>query len=282
MGALYVNNNGVLIPEESYAIKTGNRGHLYGDGFFESIRVINGHVVNFDNHYKRIRATFKVLQMTLPANFTAEFLLKEIRALLVQNNVTRGGKIRLSIDRKPGGTYLPRTNDVDYFIEAYPLPVNNFTLNEAGYRINLYNDIKKSITFLSNFKTKNGLIYVMAKLYAKTHQLDDVLLQNDKLGIIESSSANLFLVSNGVLYTPGLDSGCLGGTMRMQIINLALENNIKVYECQITPQHLLSADELFLTNAISGIIWVGQFRTKTYGNETTKKINNLLSKKWTE
>ena len=282
MDVNYVNNNGVLIPFDSYSIKAGNRGHLYGDGFFESIRIINGTIANFENHFIRIIETIKVLKMILPQNFTREFIAMEIQKLIDQNNIKAGGRVRLSIDRKPGGNYLPRTNEIDYFIETYKLPNNNFTLNEAGYRIDLYNEIKKSITFLSNFKTKNALIYVMAKIFAKENRLDDVLLQNDRLGIIESSSANLFIVSNGVLYTPALDSGCLGGSMRMQIINLAIQNNIKVYECVITPQNLLSADELFLTNAISGLIWVGNYRTKTYNNEISQRICELLQKKWTK
>ncbi|MDX1350327.1 MAG: aminotransferase class IV [Putridiphycobacter sp.] len=280
MSKQYVNNNGVLIPIESYAIKAGNRGHLYGDGFFESIRVINGKMINFGSHFKRLTETFKVLFMNPPHVLTQEYLEKEINFLLVQNGITEGGKIRLSIDRKPGGTYLPRTNDIDYFIEAYPLPQNTFTLNEAGYRVDIYNDIKKNINPLSNYKTKNGLIYIMGKLYAKAHQLDDVLLQNDKLGIIETTSANIFIVSNGVLYTPALDAGCLGGTMRMQIINLALANNMKVYECVITPQNLLAADELFLTNAITGVTWVGNFRTKIYHHTVVEKIHHLLINKW--
>ncbi|MFK8045612.1 MAG: aminotransferase class IV [Crocinitomicaceae bacterium] len=280
MSKQYVNNNGVLIPIESYAIKAGNRSHLYGDGFFESIRVINGKMINFSNHFKRLTETFKVLHMNPPASLTEDYLQKEINFLIEQNNISSGGKIRLSIDRKSGGTYLPRTNDIDYFIEAYSLPKNSFTLNEAGHRVDIYNDIKKHINPLSNYKTKNGLIYIMAKMYAKEHQLDDVLLQNDKLGIIESSSANIFIVSNGVLYTPALDAGCLGGTMRMMIINLAIANNMKVYECVITPQNLLAADELFLTNAIKGITWVGNFRTKIYQNKVVERIHRLLTSQW--
>jgi len=171
-------------------------------------------------------------------------------------------------------------NEVDILIEAYPLPNNNFTLNDAGISVDLYEDIKKPITPLSNFKTKNCLIYVLAKLTAKEKKIDDLLIQNDKMGIIESTSANLFIVSNGVLYTSSLDLGCLGGTMRMQIINLAIENNIKVYECNITPQNLLVADEIFLTNAISGITWVGAYRTKRYFNTLSKQITELLNTKW--
>ena len=119
----------------------------------------------------------------------------------------------------------------------------------------------------------------MSKLTAKEKGVDDLLIQNDQMGIIEGSSANLFVISNGVLYTPSLDSGCLGGTMRMQIINLAIANNIKVYECNITPQNLLVADEVLLTNAIQGITWVGAFRTKRYFNTVANQLVNLLNQK---
>jgi branched-chain amino acid aminotransferase len=90
-------------------------------------------------------------------------------------------------------------------------------------------DMKKQKNFLSNYKTKNGLLYVMSAIAAREKNLDDLLLSNEKGGILESSNSNLFVVSNGVLYTPSLDEGCLAGTMRMQVINLAIHHGIKVY-----------------------------------------------------
>ena len=98
--------------------------------------------------------------------------------------------------------------------------------------------------------------------------------------ILESSSCNFFIISNGVLYTPSLEEGCLAGTMRMQVINLALANGIKVYESPILPQHLLAADEIFLTNAIRGINWVGGYRTKRYQNNISRKLVVLLNAHW--
>lgn len=276
----YVNNNGVLIPEDSYSIKAGNRAHLYGDGLFESIRIVNGYPINTDNHIKRLLAGMEAIRMNVPSNFTTEFFETEFRSLLEQNHIASGGVVRLSVDRKAGGKFLPLTNDVEYFIEATPLPNNKFTLNEQGYKIDQYEDIKKNINELSAFKTKNALIYIMAKLRAQEKGLDDLLIQNDKMGIIEGGSSNLFVVSNGVLYTPSLDLGCLGGTMRMQIINLALELNIKVYECNISPQNLLVADEVFLTNAIRGITWVGSYRTKEYTNDMAIRLTLHLNEKW--
>ncbi len=276
----YVNNNGVLIPHDSYSIKAGNRAFLYGDGLFESIRVINGRVINIENHMKRLFEGMKALCMNIPAEYTADFFEKEINTLLDQNEIDMGGRVRLSVDRKPGGFFTPFTNDVAYYIEAYSLPNNKYQLNEKGYMIDQYEDIKKQINVLSSYKTKNGLIYIMAKLKAKERGLDELLIQNDKMGIIESGSANLFVISNGVLYTPGLDLGCMGGTMRMQIINLAIANNIKVYECNISPQNLLVADEVFLTNAIQGLIWVESYRTKKYSNELSSNFVNYLNEHW--
>lgn len=276
----YVNNNGVLIPAASYSIMSGNRAYLYGDGLFESIRVLSGRAINLDNHYKRLVAGMEALQMNPPVHFTVEHFSEEIQTLVDENKITQGGRVRFSIDRKPGGTFLPSSNFVDYFIEAKSYENNEYILNEKGYRIDLYDEIKKDINPLSAFKTKNGLIYIMAKLKAREKGLDDLLIQNYKMGIIEGGSSNLFVVSNGVLYTPSLDLGPLGGTMRMQIINLALANEIKVYECNISPQNLLVADEVFLTNAIQGVIWVDTYRTKAYSNETAIKFTKLLNDKW--
>jgi branched-chain amino acid aminotransferase len=165
---------------------------------------------------------------------------------------------------------------------VYPYESNNFELNAKGLEVDLYTDIKKQKNFLSNFKTKSGLVYVMAAINATDRKLDDVLIGNDRGGILESSSCNLFVVSNGVLYTPGLEEGCLAGTMRMQIINLAIANGIKVYECNILPQNLLAADEIFLTNAIRGINWVSGYRTKRYFNNMARRFVALLNDYWEE
>lgn len=276
----YVNFNGALIPSNTYSIMAGNRAYLYGDGLFESIRIANGRAINVENHYKRLTEGMEALHMKPPANYSSEFFEEEIQMLVKENGFKEGGRVRLSVDRKPGGTFLPDSNFVDYYIEALPHSSNKFVLNEKGLRIDLYDDIKKDISPLAKFKTKNALVYIMAKIKSRDMGMDDLLIQNYKMGIIESGSSNLFVVSNGVLYTPSLDLGPLAGTMRMQIINLALANDIKVYECNISPQNLLVADEVFMTNAIYGVSWVQSYRTKQYSNEMAVKFIGLLNDKW--
>lgn len=278
--ALYVNSNGEIVPNNGASIAAGNRSYLYGDGLFETIRIMNGKPINVTNHFNRLMEGAKALKMRFPSFYSATFFEEKIQELVLRSDIKEGGKCRVSIDRAIGGTYFPETNEVSYFIEVQPYDANFFELNSKGLEVDIYMGMKKQKNFLSNYKTKNGLLYIMSAIEAKERNLDDMLISNEKGGILESSNSNLFVVSNGVLYTPGLDEGCLAGTMRMQVINLALKNGIKVYECSILPQNLLAADEIFLTNAIRGITWVGGYRTKRYFNVIARKIQSYLNDYW--
>lgn len=277
---LYVNNNGEILENSDYTIKTGNRGYLYGDGVFESIRILNGKPINLKNHISRMLEGAKKIKMRPPSFFNVEFFEERINELCTKSSITEGGRCRISLDRSSGGTFYPDSNEVEFYIEVYPTDVNKFELNQKGVELDIYIEHKKEKSTLSNFKTKNGLIYILAAISAREKGLDDYLITNYNGGILESTSSNLFVVSNGVLYTPGLEEGCLAGTMRMQIINLALSNGIKVYECNILPQNLLVADEIFLTNAVKGITWVSGYRTKRYFNNTSRKLVDILNQYW--
>lgn len=277
---LYVNNNGILLPNDAPTIHAGNRGHLYGDGVFESIRILSGKPINIENHIDRLLKGANVLKMETPANYDVNFFQEKIVELIEKSGIKQGGRCRLSIDRATGGAYLPDSNDCTFYIEVYPYLMNYFELNAKGLELDIYRDIKLHKNFLSNYKTKTGLPYVMASIAAKEQGLDDLFLTNEKGNVIESGSCNVFIVSNGVLYTSGLDEGCIAGTMRMQVINLAIKHNIKIYECSILPQNLLSADEIIFTNAIRGINWVAGYRTKRYQNNMSRRLVVLLNAYW--
>ena len=277
---LYVNNNGILLPNDAPTIHAGNRGHLYGDGVFESIRILSGKPINIENHIDRLLKGANVLKMETPANYDVNFFQEKILELIGKSGIKQGGRCRLSIDRATGGAYLPDSNECTFYIEVYPYLMNFFELNAKGLELDIYRDIKLHKNFLSNYKTKTGLPYVMASIAAKEQGLDDLFLTNEKGNIIESGSCNVFIVSNGVLYTSGLDDGCIAGTMRMQVINLAIKHNIKIYECSILPQNLLSADEIIFTNAIRGINWVAGYRTKRYQNNMSRRLVVLLNAYW--
>lgn len=280
MSGFYVYNNGQVLPNNLPTINFGNRGHLYGDGVFESIRVVNGKAINVENHLIRLIEGAKALKMLVSESLTKELLDQKLAELIHKSQIKEGAKCRVSLDRCPGGSYLPTSNVSQLYIDILPLEKNFFELNSFGIDMDIYLDLKLEKSFLSKFKTKNGLKYIMAALFAEEKGLGDVFMTNDKGQVIETSNSNIFVVHNGVLYTPGIEDGCIAGTMRMQIINLALANNIKVYECPLMPQNLLSADEIFLTNAIQGVRWVGGFRTKKYENTMARRFVVLLNEFW--
>lgn len=271
--------NGEYYPANGPALPVSNRGFHYGDGFFETIRLIDGKPIFLDHHFSRVLETMEAYKIDRPLDFTLQKLENEIIELGQRNQIDKGGRVRVTFCRKSAGYYLPIGNELEYVIEANSLEHNRFTLNEQGKNVDLCVEFKKDLNRLAVFKRIECQVYIQAALFAHEKGLDDALVQNYKGSIIEATSSNVFLVSNGVLYTSGLDEGPVAGTMRMNIINLALENGIKVYECSLTPQNLLAADELFLTNAVHGVQWVGSYRTKRYFNDMAVRFCRLLNAK---
>lgn len=185
--------------------------------------------------------------------------------------------MRVTFNRAGGGRYRPQSNAMEWLAQAEALPENKLPEHERGLIVDVFSQIKKLRGPFANFKNISATLYVQAAIWASENELDDALIQNQASHIIESSHSNLFLVSNRVLYTPSLDSGPVGGIMRAAVINIALNNGFKVYECVITPKEMLQADEMFLTNAIRGIQWIASYRTKRYFHETASQLTQLLN-----
>ena len=273
----YVFHQGQFLSDTDTRITKDNRAFRFADGFFESMRIVNGNALFLENHFARIKDTAAVLKIKPAEDFSLELLRSQVQELLTRNGIDQGGRMRITFYRKSTGFYLPKQDELTYFIEAEALPDNEFVMNPTGRMVDIFMDFKKEINKLSVFKTLNCQLYVQAAIHARDKGLDEALIQNNKLSIIESNSSNLFIVSNGVLYTPTLEDGPVAGTMRMNIINLALENKIKVYECTLNPHNLLAADEMFLTNAVRGIEWVAGYRTKRYFNDMSKRLITMLN-----
>ena len=135
----------------------------------------------------------------------------------------------------------------------------------------------KPINVLSNLKTCNSLVYVLAGVYKNQHALDEVIILNQNGFICESISSNVFVVYDRKLYTPALNEGCIGGVMRQVVMRLAKENNIELIEAQVSPDILIEADEVFISNATKGIQWVMGYNNKRYFNEVAKFLSEKLN-----
>lgn len=271
--------NGHVISLYEPAISFSNRAFRYGDSVFESIRYTNGKIIFLADHVKRIKLSMTTLRMNVPAEFTTGNIEQLIFHLLEQNNIKQDARIRLTVFRNEGGFYTPETNDISFLIETEALETTGYQLNQKGLWVDVYAEIKKQINKISNLKTGSALLYVMAGITKTSLKLDDCLLVNDNGNIIESISSNIFVVKNGTLYTSPISDGCVDGVMRKQILDIAAQNKILTFEQTLTVHTLTNGDEVFLTNAIKGIQWVGQFKNKFYTNQKsvffTEKLNEL-------
>ena len=272
--------NGHLISLYEPAISFTNRAFRYGDSLFESIRYSKGKVMFLADHIKRIKLSMTILRMNVPAEFSTTNIEALILHLINQNNISSDARIRLTVFRNDGGYYTPDTNDISFLIETEALETEGYTLNQKGLWVDVYAEIKKPISKIANLKTGSALLYVMAGLTKKSLKLDDCLLINENGHIIESINANIFVIKNGSLYTSPLADGCIEGVMRKQILTLASLNRILTFEQSLTVDKLMNGDEVFLTNAIKGIQWVGQFKNTFYTNRQalffTEQLNNLV------
>jgi branched-subunit amino acid aminotransferase/4-amino-4-deoxychorismate lyase len=273
--------NGHLVSLYEPTLSFANRAFRYGDSLFESIRFTNGKIMFLTDHVKRIKLGMTTLRMNVPTEFNTANIEVLILHLISENEITTDARIRLTVIRNEGGYYTPDTNDISFLIETEPVTDNGYTLNQKGLWVDVYAELKKPISKIANLKTGSALLYVMAGLTKQSLKLDECFLINDAGNIIESISANVFVVKNGTLYTSPLSDGCIDGVMRKQILTLASLNRMLTFEQTLTVNTLMNGDEVFLTNAIKGVQWVGQFKNKFYTNSKSQffidQLNNLAT-----
>lgn len=273
-----INFNGNLIEREEN-ILTQNRAFLYGDGVFETLKIINNKILFLEDHYFRLMASMRVIRMEIPMNFTMEYFEEQVLKVVQENNLSASARARITVFRNDGGLYLPKTNEVSFLIHTIALENTLYELKTAPYEVDLYKDFYVTKQLLSSIKTTNKLINVTGSIYAHENGLDNCILLNDTKNVVEALQGNLFMVTGKKLVTPPVSEGCLNGIMRKQILALAKKvDGIEVSEEIISPFDLQKADELFLTNVITGIQSISKYRKK----EFTSDLAHLLVQKLNE
>ncbi len=272
----FVNYNGNIVDSNEPVFTSANRAFRYGDAIFETIRVMNGEILHFERHLKRLQRSMDLLGMLPHDDLTFHNLYLSFRHLDQVNNLKGNGRVRLEIFRNDGGLYTPFTNEVSYLIEASPLPGLQYAMNDTGIRIEIYTEIQKPLSKLSNLKSSNALYYVMAGLHNRKTGGGDCLVLNTHGRIAEAISSNIFLVAGNRIMTPALTEACVSGVMRETVIDYLAGQGLKVIETGIEVEHLLNADEIFLTDVIHGMRWVSAFRKKRYFNTYSKKLLEQL------
>ena len=275
-----INSNGTFLSSE-VCLSASNRGFLYGDGIFETLKVVNNKILFFEDHYFRLMASMRIVRMQIPRNFTLEFLEEQILSTAAKNNCAESARIRLTIYRNNGGFYTPETKTTSYIIQAFPLATRLYTFSETSYEVDLYKDFFIAKQLLSTIKSTNKMINITGSIFAQENDLQNCLLLNNEKNVVEALNGNLFMLLGHKLVTPPIEDGCLNGIVRKQVLAVAKKiEGLEVLEESISPFDLQKAEELFITNVIIGIQPITQYRKKAYttklANELFQKLNELI------
>lgn len=266
-----INFNGTLVESASNSL-ADNRGLLFGDAVFETFKVVNNHILFLEDHYFRLMSSMRILRMEIPMNFTLEFLEQQILEVAQTNSLESSARVRMTVFRNSGGFYLPTTNEISYLIQCSELKSKEYLLNADRYEVDLFKDFYVTKQLLSTIKSTNKAVQITGSIFAKENDLQNCFLLNDSKNVVEALNGNLFMLKDGKITTPPVSEGCLNGIMRKQILAIAKTMEVEVVEEPISPFDLQKADELFITNVISGVQPITKYRKKDFENTFSAKL----------
>ena len=274
-----VNFNG-NIQENSSILIENNRGFLFGDSVFETIKMLDNKVLFLEDHYFRLMASMRICRMEIPMNFTMEYFESQILNLIQSLNNSNSYRVRFTVYRDSEGFYLPKSRNIQFIVTASSLDSDLYVFGKEHYEVELYKDFYVSKQLLSTLKTNNKMLQITGSIFADENGYDNCLVLNDEKNVAEALQSNIFMKTGNVVSTPPVSDGCLNGIMRKQILEILKKmEGIEVKETSISPFDLQKADELFLTNVISGIQPITKYRKKEYTTEFASDVLKRLNAK---
>ncbi len=243
--------NGRLLPRREAKVSVLDRGFLYGEGLFETMRVYGGRVFRLREHLERISSSSSILG--IPFKLDMDGLKRGVEET-VEANGLKEGRVRLSLSRGEGYPELEPSSSPTLVI---------LTNQGLSYEEELYRNGFKTIIVkiranerspLSRIKSMNFLPHLLAKMEAKSKGVDEGIVLNTEGFVAEGTSSNIFLVKDKSLITPSEECGILPGITRKAILELSPKLGLSFYEKKFPPGEMMKADEAFLTNSLMEIM----------------------------
>jgi len=244
--------NGRFLPETQAVVPITDRGFLYGDGLFETLRVSQGRPLWWDRHLDRLQRGADFLKLPLPWPAPE---LRGFAGKLIQRNAMPESVLRLTLTRGTGlrGYSTKGANHPTISMTLHPLPPRLTSVRLATATLRLpANDA------LASYKTLNKLLSILARAEAEERGADEALLLNTDGAVTEAAASNLFWLENGAVGTPPLGDGALAGVTRGVLLELCRARRIHLEEKSLRPEELHRAEGIFLTNSVAGIVAVAE------------------------
>lgn len=276
MQTIFYNDN--YIAKEEFKIGINDRAFNYGDGLFETIKILNGIPLFFKLHYSRMILALNELNYSIPEEWSFHYFDRIIHSLILKNNV-QNVILKIHFSRKEGGKYAPENDLANCLMYFTQEDYSKYQLYNSPCKIDVFEKYFKSMQTHSFFKSINAQIYVQAALWAKQNKLDNAIVLNEQNRIADASNANIFLRINNFWMTPSVQEGGVDGILSRVLKKLMKQKDIELIEAPVSLQDLKSAKEVFLTNVVSGIISVSDFQHIKFQKLETEKIMRLLKEK---
>lgn len=268
--------NGSLVPENEAKVSISDRGFLYGDGLFETMRAYAGKIFRLEKHLQRLFCSARMISLSISEG---EKEMKEAVYRTLKANNLKEAYLRLTISRGEGGRGPDITDNLraNMVIVAKPLPIYPPQWYEEGIKAVVVRIRRDEISPLSRIKSLNYLPNILARLEAKDKEADEGIMLNSQGHLAEGTVSNLFLVSHGKIITPSVESGILPGITRATILELAPQQGLEISEREIKLTELREAEEAFLTNSLREVVPLTRVDGHPIGEGKPGKITKTLA-----
>ncbi len=268
---MLISFNGVLTNADDKIFNSHSRIFKYGDGFFESIKLIQNKAQLFDLHYDRILRASHFFHLPLNPKWTKEYFIEHLEWLSLKNGLSHA-RCKMIFYRDSDGLYMPEKDKTGFIIELKE-STSKYKINDKGLKLSDYPFILKGSNFLSFFKSMSSQQYVLAAIHARNNDFNAVLMYNETGRVAEAHHSNVFIIKDSEIITPPLSEYCLDGVMRHFLIDQFKLLGHQIKELPISEQDILEADEMFLCNATQGMMWVENYKDRFYQFQTIFAIH---------
>lgn len=266
-----INVGGLLIDENDATVAIRNRAFFNGDAVKEVLRLINGEIKNWEDHYFNLMASMRIFRMNIPLSFTPEFFQEQINRVAEANNSTNG-KITFQVYRE-AATHLVKA-EIGYVVHIASSEKSWELYNKAA-EIDVFKDYAVNTSFYSSVNT-NRPEEVIADIYRLENDFADVILLNAEKRMARSLKGSIFILNGTVIKTPKMEEGVIKSVLRSDLIKTLNEaDNYTVEETELFPFEIQKAEEVFVLMDGEGILSITQNRKKIYQTNKTKEIFDL-------
>jgi len=272
---VWMSDRGEPVAAQDAKVSVFDRGFLYGDSVYETMRTAGGHPVELQRHLKRLHASAAGIGLSFSFSDT------EIADAIDQTHRATGNEesyVRVVVSRGAGPIMLdPRSAEPMLVILVQPLALPATALYTRGISAMVVDVVKSAGSGVDpGIKSGNYLPNILALRQALASGADDAIMRGEDGAISEGATANLFVVTDGMLVTPHLATGLLAGITRAAVCELAAKLGVPLAERRVDPSLLTQASEMFLTSSVRGIMPVTKLDGGAVGDGAVGPVTRRL------